>query len=220
MIQRLLYQVISVGIETISADPTLLDKILRNYDLTTAELKQVRDLWIAKPPHVKHHYARSDDDFPLYAIVLGNETESELYLGDDAGVVLDEDDELYGADREGAIWEHTYQVLCYTEHPEHTIYNYEVAKTFLSSAPLVEAGLHGYRLSGADLMPDPRYLPPNLFARALTLLCRSEYEQVDADSRFQKAYQVAGIHVDKAGSNSDVGGVKTLVTLSTENGDG
>ena len=85
MIQRLLYQMISTGIDIITADPTRLDTILRGYDLSSAELEQVRDVWTAKPPHVKHHYARKDDDFPLYAIVLGNEAEAETYLGDDAG---------------------------------------------------------------------------------------------------------------------------------------
>lgn len=219
MIQRLLYQMISTGIDTITADPTLLNTILRGYDLSAAELEQVRDVWIAKPPHVKHHYARKDDDFPLYAIVLGNEAESELYLGDEAGIIDDEDDELDGADVEGAIWEHTYQILCYTEHPEHTIYNYEALKTMISAAPLVEAGLHGYRLSGADLTPDPRYIPAHLFARVLTFTTRSEFEQVDADSRFRKAFLVAGIHVDKTGSNSDVGDVKTQVTPYVEDGD-
>ena len=220
MIQRLLYQVISTGIDTITADPTLLNTILRNYDLSADELKQIRDLWVAKPPHVKHHYARKDDDFPLYSIVLANESEVELYLGDDAGIIDDEDDELDGANKAGAIWEHAYQVLCYTGNAEHTIYNYEVVKTFLSAAPLIEAGLHGYRLSGADLMPDLRYIPAHLFARVLTLTARSEYEQVDADSRFQRAFRVAGIHVDKNAGTGDVGGVKTLVTLDVEDGDG
>jgi len=42
---------------------------------------------------------------------------------------------------------------------------------------------------------------------------------VDRLSLSQKAFQVAGIHVDKSGSPSDVGGVKTLVTTYTEGDD-
>lgn len=212
MIQRFLYTTLTAGLETIQNDLTLLDELFREfYELSREESEAIKTAFQTKPPGVIHGYARSETDFPVYSIVLQNEAESEHFVGDDAGMIDDTDDPDFGADCKSTIWEHHYQILCYTEHPDLTLYYYEIAKAILLTANLPSYGLHLVHLSGADLMPDPKYLPEHLFVRVLMFQASREFMHIDRDSKLGKAFRVRGIHVDEAGSPSDVGGVKTLV---------
>jgi hypothetical protein len=214
MIQRFLFDILKAGVADVHADPALLDTMLQDWKLPDAEMASYRDLWASRLPGVKHAYARVDDTFPLYSIVLSSEGESDLFLGNDAGTVLDEDDENYECDVQGSVWDHTYQVLCYTEHPEVTLIAYEVAKAILIPAmnTLAEDGVFRVRMSGADLMPDPRYLPSHLFARQLTFQCSRPFTVTDVDSRLTRVRTVTGIHIDRLGGRGDPGAVRTLVT--------
>lgn len=212
MIQRLLYDTLKAGIETIHADMKILEQLFGDmFELSDEEIEGIKTAFTTKPPNVIHGYARTDSDFPLYSIVLGNEGEAETYLGDVAGMVDDPSSEDFGTDVLSSIWESTFQILCYTEHPDLTVYYYEIAKSILLAADLYSWGVVDWSLSGMDLAPDPRYIPEHLFARQLTFRGQYEFQRFDRGSRLGKAFKVAGIHVDKSGSPSDVGGVKTLV---------
>lgn len=212
MIERYLYQILDAGITAISEDPTLLDLVFEQYELSRTEMDQIQTLWTAKPPHVKHQFARTDDTFPLYAIVLQQENEADLYLDNYAGMVEDTEDEDFASDIKSSIWQHQFQILTYTQHPDHTLYLYEVAKSIFLAADLQSAGLFQFQFSGSDLSPAVAYLPDHLFARQFTIAARREFQRIDRASRLGKAFQIRGIHVDKSGSSSDVGGVPTLVT--------
>lgn len=215
MIERYLYTAIENGIAKIVADPALIDLIFEELDLVTAEIDKVKALWVAKPPKVKHSYTRLDDPLPIYSIVLANERETQMFIGDDVGQVLDEEDILLGADIKGAVWEHSHQVHVLTRHPDHTLYNYEILKSIMLRANLLSVpNIHSTRLSGADLQLGPEWAPEPIFARQLTIATQRLLESIDPGTRLGKAFSVSGIHVDSSGSSSSVGDVETLVTIS------
>lgn len=225
MIQRFLYTSLKTGLSLINEQPELMDDLFADlYSLSTTEVDGIKKFFREKPPGVVHSYARVDTPIPVYSIVLADEQEAETVLGDDAGMITDPDDPDFGADEYSSIWSHKYLVLCYSEHPDVTQYMYEVAKSIFIAAlgPLSAEGLFETHLSGGDLAPDPRYIPEHLFVRQLVFSCQREFQRTDHQSKFGKAFKVAGIHVDKNGSPSDVGGVKTLMyaygTGEDENG--
>jgi hypothetical protein len=152
---------------------------------------------------------------PVYSILLGNENETEKWLHDDSGTIDDPEHESFGADILSSIWQHHYNILTYTEHPDLTAYYYEIAKSILlaSNAYFTERDLYDVDISGADLPPDPKYLPEHLFVRQMMFRCNREFRRVDRSSRFGRAFKVRGMHVDRSGSPSDVGGAVTSVTI-------
>jgi hypothetical protein len=215
MIQRFVYATLKTGIQEILDDPTILDDIFReNYCLEQSEVDSIKEAFAAKPPNVIHHYARSESEFPLYSVVLESEQEAEHFIGDDAGMIDEPDDPLFGADRIATIFSHDYSILTYTEHPDLTLYYYEIAKSILVVADLKSQGLFNTHISGMDLMPDPRYIPEHLFVRRMSFKADREFQRIDRDSKLGKAFRLGGIHVDSSGSPSGVGGVKTLVMPS------
>jgi len=210
MIQRFLYEVIKAGFEEVRDNPSLLRSIFETYELSETELSGIQQLLTEKFPTIKHQYARTEDNPPIISIVLGSESETEHYLSDFA--VQDDD----GSEILSSIWEYTYECLLYTEHPDHTLYLYEILKSALVAAPLSDYGLFQNHFSGMDLAPDPMYIPSHLFARRFVIKTQREFERVDAIIALSKAFKVRGIHIDKSGSPSDVGEVKTLVGVYTE----
>jgi hypothetical protein len=219
MIQRFLFSALKQGIDAITEDVTLLEAIFENYELAEGEVESMKTLWANKPPIVRHNFARPDDSFPLFALVLVDERETDTVLADDGGIVEEEDDPLFGADIKTSFWSHNYQVLIYTDHPDATLYWYEVAKSILLEAQLHNFGIYDLMLSGGDVMPDPDYIPSHLFVRRLTIKASREFQRVVHSSRLGKAFKVTGIHVDKSGALGDPG-VKTLVVPYVEGEDG
>lgn len=224
MIQRFLFEALKDGVEQFTADLTLFDQLFSEvYALSETEIAAIKTFWVNSsddphrgPPKVIHGYAPRDVEIPVYSIVLANEKEALMWLNDDIGQIEDEEDPNFGADQKGSIWNHQYDILVYHEHPDVTGYLYEIAKSIIlaSHEAFVERGLFDISVSGADLAPDPRYIPEHLFARKMSFSCSRLFDRVDRESRFGKAFAVSGIHIDKAGSPSDVGGVKTLVTIA------
>jgi hypothetical protein len=214
MIQRILYRALSAGLEYFQQNPDAFDQLFGdNYGLSDTEIAAIKTFFQQKPPKVFHGYARSDQTPPFYAIVLADEREVDSVLGDEAGIISDEEDEDFGADQYTAFWSHTYHILCVAEHPEAAQYIYEVAKTIILGAKptLIPEGIYDSQVSGSELAPDPRFIPEHWFVRQLTFSARRELLTVKKGSEAGKAWKVAGIHVDKEGSPSDVGGVKTLI---------
>jgi len=214
MIQRTLYKALTAGLEYFQANPDAFDTLFGdNFGLSTVEIEAIKKFFVDKPPKVIHGYARTDQTPPLFSIVLSDERETDKVLGDDAGMISDEEDPDFGSDQYAALWSHTYQILCIAEHPEATQYIYEVAKSIILEAKptFLPEGIYGIQVSGAELLPDPRFFPEHWFVRQLTLNCQRELLTVRKGTGAGKAWKVTGIHIDSAGSPSDVGGVKTLV---------
>lgn len=216
MIQRFLYTALKAGLASIQEDLTLLEDIFEIYDLPESEVDAIKTWFQKVPPTVKHQYARTDDTFPLVSIVLAQEGENQTFIGNDA-YAFDADDEIDNSiDLYSSIWQHSFDILCYSEHPDGTAYLYEVVKSVFLIADLQQYGLFEFRFSGQDLAPDPRFVPEHLFVRRFSITAQREFQRVDRLSRFQKAFKVAGIHINDY-SKKDDGGVKQLTTVS---GDG
>jgi hypothetical protein len=220
MIQRFLFSALKQGVEAITADLVLLEHIFENYELAENEVESIKTLWSAKPPTVRHGFARPDDEFPLFALVLVDEHESETVMGDDGGIVEDPEDPLFGADIKTSFWEHNYNIMVYSDHPDATLYWYEVAKSIMLEAGFYDFGIYDLMLSGGDILPDPEYIPSHLFVRRLSLKASREFKRIVHTSRLGKAFKVSGIHIDRSGSPSDPGPVKTLLVPYAEGEDG
>lgn len=223
MIQRYLYTAIQTGINAVAADPEILDNLFQEqYDLSDTEMAAIKTSFVDDPVTVSHGYARTSDSFPRINIVLSSDSESDPYLGDDAGMVGeddddDDDDEEFGSEITGSMWTAAFQFQCYAGHPDIAIYLYELTKDIIFAAlPYFKSvGLQKLGISGGDLALDARYVPAHLFARQVTFRCRYEFTHVDRDSRLGKAFAVAGIHIDSSGSPGradEIGNVKTLVS--------
>jgi hypothetical protein len=98
MIQRFIFSALRQGVNAITEDLTLLEQVFENYELAEGEIESIKTNWSAKPPTARHGYARPDDEFPLFSLVLTEEREVETVIGDDGGIVEDPDDPLFGAD--------------------------------------------------------------------------------------------------------------------------
>jgi hypothetical protein len=217
MIQRYLHDLLTVGVQTYQADENLLDDLFDElYELENTEIQAIKTYFQSKGLNVINGYPRRTTEWPAVAIILAGESEAEPYVGNYAGII--DDGELQGAEIEGSIWRHHYQLPVATEHPDVTAYLYEMVKSiiFAGLGTLVNQGCFQFTFEGADLAPDSRYMPEQLFVRQLTFGCSREFALIDRQSRLNKAFRIAGLHVDSSGSPGDVGGVKTLVTPYAE----
>jgi hypothetical protein len=126
-----------------------------------------------RPPMVVLNYPRTTAEPPVYAIVLSDENESDNALADHVGESLDGEDGP-AAEYRGAHFEGTISVFVFAEHPDVTLYLYQLAKAILFGAkPVMErAGLLEIHFSGGDLSPDESYIPESMFARVLRVSCK------------------------------------------------
>jgi hypothetical protein len=162
---------------------------LDSLELTAAEAAKLRlyfaggtnsdgDTIEAQPPILVHGYPRVDGPFPCWALTLGAETIEQDYLGKDAPF-LDSEGELHFDARSGDVvdpkvrrLQYRYEILIITDHPDITVYYYHLLKLILMAGQrdLEASNVEDMGLSGADMVPDPRYLPPGVFARILTVI--------------------------------------------------
>jgi hypothetical protein len=218
MIHRYIHHILTTGVALYKADTRLVDDLFQElYELETTEIAAIKTYFLANGLNVYNGYPRRDSKIPYVAIILAQETESETFIGDYAGMITEDGHALYGADVEGSIWNHVFHLPIVSEHPDVTSYYYELVKTLLlvGLRYLTDQECFQFSFSGMDLAPDPKYIPEHLFVRQLVFSCQRQFSRIDRDSRLTKAFQVAGIHIDSSGSPSDVGGVETLVTPYT-----
>lgn len=244
MIERFIYTALTEGLAAFTADPVQFERVFGfQMGLEPAEVLKIREYFLSTPPTVIHNYARENSSFPLFAIVLKEEAEPTKFLGDFAEVItLKEANEAYedpalaGAEVFGSVYQHAFDILIYAKSPAVCVWYYHLAKVIMTRARnyFVECGLSDFSLGGADLMPDPRYMPEHLFGRVLRFGCQRVLEVVfdvneadrvrlgRGDNSEGRVRHVAGIHV-AGGSNTElyetpddgdliVPGVEALVT--------
>lgn len=219
MIHRYLHTILTEGIAALKDTPKVIDELFQdNYELVSDEASTIKEYFIANGCNVSNGYPRRNTEYPTVNIILGDEAEVEHVIGDTGGDITDEDDPNYLAEILTAIWEHTYRLIVITEHPDVTAYYYEMIKFIMLEGfgELVDDGCSEFQLSGAELAPDPRYIPEHLFARQLVFSCQREFQRMGRARQMYRAARVSGIHVDSSGSASDVGDVETNVTTYTE----
>lgn len=204
MIERLIFSALERGIAAVNLDPEAIVRFFCNRDIAKEEAERIRDLWTKCPPNVIHNYPRSDSDFPLFAVVLGGENESIKALDDFGGFVdaetaaLLENAQLQGTILRTSIYDHQHFVMVYTEHPDVTIYYYQLAKFFLTRERdfFKENGLLDMALGGNDMKPDAGYAPEWLFVRRLSMSSKKEALMFDDDKFPVVQSQISGAFVN------------------------
>lgn len=172
------------GVAAITADTTLLNSILD--DLSADDLATIRGFWGTHPPTVVSGYARAEGPFPCWAVTLLSEEGIQDYtgIGQQAAFIGG-----MGADadcKNRTVFKRrvqgTYGINIYAEHPDVCSSYYRVARKILNVGMwrMLQGGLNEPSLSGADLAPDPRYAPENLFIRRLTVTV--DFEEVWSDN--------------------------------------
>jgi hypothetical protein len=233
MVERLVFTAVEDGVRFLVQNPdVLVEFLVEEAGLHPDEATKVKDLYVAtqgragieeRPgPSVVHGYARADTAFPAYAITLGAESENQTFLGDEGAMDDDPESATYGADTFSAIFGYTVNIMVYAQHPDLVLYLYQLLKHALVTAfPLFkQEDLFDLKINGADMAPDPAWVPAGLFLRRLTLNCNRQYRQTQVNTALGRAWKIRGVHIDARGAvGEDVGGVQTQVTFPEDPAD-
>jgi hypothetical protein len=195
MFERVIYKILEDGFTRLNGNSDELTRLFKMTQPYVTDKETSKILSATKtPPSIIHSYPRDDSKFPLLAIILRNEAESQSLVGDQAGIVSEadlSDIELLGGHSLGSItqdhrWLSTfftydYSILVMSKNVDWTIYTYEVAKylLFASRPAFKQYGAYNLRLSGSDLEPKMEYLPPYIFGRQINLSLRREFKIID-----------------------------------------
>lgn len=181
--ERIIVDLLNLGITAISADTDLLDDILGA--LSAGELTKAKDYWGDHPPSVVTGYARFNNPFPIVAVVLSSDPNLQDYIGLGEEAALDGDDNV-----EGFLFKRrmkgVYTVYVYADHPDVTLWYYRIVRRILNVGVkyMIANGFEDPSFDGADLAPDPRYTPDNVFVRRLTVSGEYEEEWDDTDALY------------------------------------
>lgn len=222
MIERIIFTALKDGIAELISDPSSVKRLFAKLKgLTKTEADKLTDFLRRLPPDVIHNYPREDSKFPLYAIILDDENESQKFL-DDFGGIVDEDEasgffgdaSLEGVYKRTSIFTSKYNIWTVTDDPDITIAYYQIAKYILGRKRsfLKDLGVLDTQFMGGDLAPNMNYLPAYLFVRRLTLTTMFE-EPVFEEPPPSRIRSVDGIFVDDGASLEETGGVEALVTV-------
>lgn len=216
MFERVLYDVLTDSLRRLVERPQILDGFLADLsfqdDAERAGVREVVLEFARSERPVMHGYARADTAFPVWSIVLAGEQESLRALGDETG-----DDDEDGEPIRASVWDSTYQVLVYSQHPDVTLWLYQLLRAALISRrmELVQrsGAMNVTTLSGAELSPDRIWLPEFLFVRAFTLTAQAVTRGLTGlfpiDAQPSTARRIVGVHVDDARAEPD--GLRHLV---------
>ena len=240
MAERRIFEVVNDGLQFFKDNPDALEQFaLEALELSAAEAAKLRlyfaggvnadgDTIEAQPPVLVHGYPRVDGPFPCWALTLGGESIEQDYLGKDAPFLDSEGDRFFDA-RTGEIvdprarrLQYRYNFLVIVDHPDITVYYYHLLKQILMSnqTKLEAADVEDMSFTGADMVPDPRYLPHDVFARVLTVTVSGD-ETWCEDLPATYARSVQGIAVDDTGEGVTVGdSTQSVVARVTVNAQG
>lgn len=216
MLERLIYRAISEGIAYLKENPQeLVDFFCTQALLSKAESEKIRDHFLKDPPHVIHGYARSDSEFPLYAITLTSQSQSQSFIGDDGLYHDDPSDSHFGEDDWAAVFDYSYNVITYAQHPDVTLYYFHLLISMLIQAESLFKGLGNafdVSYSGADMAPDSMTMPAGLFVRRCQVTMKRQYTQPVLGTKVGRAWVLSGLHVADGSTGDRIGGVSAQVT--------
>tara|TARA_R110000751_G_scaffold33071_18_gene82624 strand:+ start:791 stop:1468 length:678 start_codon:yes stop_codon:yes gene_type:complete len=168
------------GVTAITANPAILDDVLSG--LSADDLAACKGVWATNPLTVVSGFARSEGPYPVLAVTLSAETIMQDYVGHGEEAYIDT---LGSGLRDGRAFKRRIQGIyglhLYAEHPDVCSWYYRIVRRILNvgAGRLISAGLQDPTMQGAELMPDPRYSPDQLFMRRVNLTV--EYEEVWTD---------------------------------------
>ena len=133
--------------------------------LDATERDIVRRLLDEQPPTIRHGYARDSDKFPIIATTLASEATDADFVGDFMGI--DDDGNII----EGQVREQRLDIVVYAESPDLALHLYHWVNYALQAHVqwFQRQGLQRPMfVSGAELAPDPRYVPRTCYLRRVT----------------------------------------------------
>jgi hypothetical protein len=213
-LERVLYRIVDVALQQITARPLLYERWLLKNGLSTDEAKNARQAFETAPLRLMHGYAHDGAYFPCASLILGSETVAQDFLNEDAPP-LDEDGEPY-IDEDGNVvdpharrWEYHWEWYIYVGHHDLCLYYYYLIRHLCVAARAVfqAAGIDEIVYGGAELAPDPRYLPADMWVRRFSVTARAmeEYTEAFGEGQFKT---IEGMIVDA--------GEKIAAALSSE----
>lgn len=179
--ERTIMTMLQLGVDAIKADTSVLDSILAA--LPDDVRSKAKDEWSDHHPEVRLGYARADWTLPIFAVTLTSDSTTQDYIGVGEEAFLGDDDEKLG---EVLRKRNTgsFTIFVYTNHPDTCEWWYRVLRRICNVGVryLIANGLEEPVIGGADLAPDPRYTPENLYMRRVTLSVEYLEEWTDQDA--------------------------------------
>jgi len=210
--------VLEAGLDSYTADSAKFTALFEKWHLLDSdEVAEIVTYYTANRPSVIHNFPVGKQSFPLFAIVLGDQSESTGLLEDQGGFIelddalADGEPDLADSEMISTFEQSMFNILILSEHADVTLWLYHLAKDILLAGrrTFTENNVFNMKLGGADLAPDTRYEPAFLFRRILRFSCEAELMSIGP--KVGRGSKVGGMHTS-GGSDSSVGGVKTLVT--------
>lgn len=161
--ERMVFVALANGVQLFRDDPTWWDRI--HGFLEAAEREAVKGLFSARPPSVRHGYARDTDPWPVIGITLAGESVNQEYIGDFLGI----DDN--GDEVQGHIDDVSVDITIYADNPDVVLHLYHFAKFVLQSHVgwFQSVGLMAPSfMRGNELAAHPGYLPEQTYIRRIS----------------------------------------------------
>lgn len=170
---RLIKRLLQNTIDFLAADRSEIERFFSHFfddSITAEERNQFVDRFLSHTPKAQLGYARPSTEFPYWGITLNDESEEDSFLGDFEGVDLEEKVEYHGA-----LFNSVYNVYIYTNHPDVTSYQFQLAKSIVIGGKkwLLSQGLQEIQLSGAELNPEFDLFPDAVYIRVLRIRCKA-----------------------------------------------
>lgn len=183
--ERILYRIFSEEVARLVAQPDAILSFFEGFPfcLTRAEAERTRDAFVAKPPMVIQGFPRQGNiTFPLYAITLEAEHETQQFLSAAGGTLTPEQiTELNLPGRNYGIqistMKYKYAVMSMADgNADQAIYMYHLSKFFIAKRrdDLLGPSAFDIDRSGRELLPDPAYLPSSIYIRSMSLSFQAE----------------------------------------------
>jgi len=208
-VERLIYKHVKERLDWYLSRPKRFEDFLIDIGgIDEAEALEARAALEESPPTAVHGYARQGGPFPCFALVLGNENIASDYIGED-GFPFDEDGDAY-MDSAGDLvdmhvrrWEHRLDWYVYVAHPDLCLYYYNLLRHIMVGlrTRLQAEDLDEITYSGAELAPDPRYMPSDMFTRRFSITCRADEPYVeDYKPGMGPGVEITGLTVEDDGN--------------------
>jgi hypothetical protein len=171
-----------------------------------------------QPPVTRLGYPRTSATLPCFAIVMERDQMDQEALGKYLGQTRPGDPQERAEEYTGSLFEQTYGIYIYAEHPDVCLYLYHFAKAVLlgSHVTLQECGIIDPQYDGNEMLPQDEYLPENMFVRRLGVTLKSLHTIPAVLAVDPGRIRVTGIWADDIVVSGIRGGVHPIGTEEDE----
>jgi hypothetical protein len=217
MPERVILALLRSEVERLS-DTSAHDDLLRFFShffdpmITVKERDSYIGNFQKQPPVARLGYPRTSATFPCFAIVMERDQMDQEALGKYLGQTRPGDPIDDAEEYTGSMFEQTYGIYIYAEHPDVCLYLYHFAKAVLlgSHVTLQECGIIDPQYDGNEMIPQEDYLPENMFVRRLGVTLKSLHTIPVVLSADPGRVRVTGIWADDLVVSGIRGGVHPI----------